>query len=275
MDNLENSVGFITGGASGIGLGVARALGQKGMTVVLADVESDTLEAARSDLISQGIQAHTEVLDVRDAGVYRDVADRTLARHGKLNFLFNNAGVGTGSAMAGDTPLDDWRWVMDVNVMGVVNGVECFLPAMRRSGEPGYIINTASLAGLVAQPGMGPYVASKFAVVGYSEVLQLELKDSNIDVSVLCPAWVKTRIAQSQRNHPDPARAARDYEGAAGGRFSQLIEAEGMSVESVSERVVAGMASKTFYIFTHADHWQFLEERLDRISSEYRQVPPD
>jgi len=274
MNSFKNTVGFITGGASGIGLGVARALGERGMTLVLADIEHDALEAARSDLSSQGIQVHTEILDVRDANAFRDVADRTLATHGKLNFLFNNAGVGAGYALSGNTPLDDWRWVMDVNVMGVVNGIECFLPAMQESGEPGYIINTASLGGLVAQPGGGPYITSKFAVVGYSEVLRLELEGSKIDVSVLCPAWVKTRIAQSLRNHPDPTRAAENYEGEAGGRYSRIIEAEGISVTSVGERVIAGMAAKNFYLFTHPSHWRFLEERISRITTEYQHILP-
>ncbi|MFK8041163.1 SDR family NAD(P)-dependent oxidoreductase [Congregibacter sp.] len=232
------------------------------------------LRAARSDLGSQGIQVQTEILYVRDANAFRDVADRTLAAHCKLNFLFNNAGVGAGYALSGNTPLDDWRWVMDVNVMGVVNGVGCFLPAMQESGEPGYSINTASLDGLEAQPGEGPYITSKFAVVGYSEVLQLELEGSNNDASVLCPAWVKTRIAQSLRNHPDPARAAKNYEGEAGGRYSRIIEAEGISVTSVRERVVAGMAAKSLYLFTHHSHWRFLEERISHNTTDCHQILP-
>ncbi|WOJ98249.1 SDR family NAD(P)-dependent oxidoreductase [Congregibacter brevis] len=275
MNNFENTVGFITGGAAGIGLGVGRALGLKGMTLVLADVEPETLATAAEELRKEGITVHTEVLDVRDADAYREVAERTLATHGKVNFLFNNAGVGGGHAPAGETPLQDWRWVVDVNVLGVVYGVEFFLPAMRASGEPCYIINTASLAGHVANPGMGAYCATKFAVVGYSETMRHELAGSDIQISVLCPAWVKTRIAQSRRNHPDAAEAA-SASGEQDGmnKIDEIIANEGISVEALTERVVAGMDSGTFYLFTHPDFWPAVQERLDRIAADYQEVIP-
>ena len=264
MDNFANTVGFITGGASGIGLGVARALGERGMTVVLADIEADTLAAAAQDLRGSGISVDSAVLDVSDAGAYRAVAERTLDRHGTLHFLFNNAGVGGGPGLA------DWRWVIDVNVMGVVHGVEFFLPAMRASGEIGYIINTASLAGHIVNPAMPAYCASKFAVVAYSEALLSELADTPIDVSVLCPAWVKTRIAQSHRNHPNPdATASGDP---AMDAIHKVIEEEGMSVEDLADRVLRGMASKTFNLFTHAEFWPEVKNRLDRIRDDYREV---
>ncbi|MDP5053701.1 MAG: SDR family NAD(P)-dependent oxidoreductase [Congregibacter sp.] len=276
MNNFTNTVGFITGGAAGIGLGVGRALGSQGMTLVLADVESDTLEQAAAELRDEGIVVFTEVLDVRDADAYKAVAERTLAQHGKVNFLFNNAGVGGGHFMAGETPLQDWRWVVDVNLLGVVYGVEFFLPAMRALGEPCYIINTASLAGHVANPGMAAYSATKFAVVGYSESLRYELEGSAVEISVLCPAWVKTRIAQSRRNHPDAAEAA----GAMGSqdgmnKIDHIIAKQGISVEALAERVVQGMASGTFYLFTHAHFWPAVKERLDRITADYQAVIPD
>jgi NAD(P)-dependent dehydrogenase (short-subunit alcohol dehydrogenase family) len=264
MDNFENTVGFITGGASGIGLGVARALGERGMTVVLADIEADTLAAAAEELRGVGITVDTAVLDVSDAGAYKAVAERTLEKHGTLHFLFNNAGVGGGPT------LEDWRWVMDVNVMGVVHGVEFFLPAMRASGQIGYIINTASLAGHIVNPAMPSYCASKFAVVAYSEALQAELADTPIDVSALCPAWVKTRIAHSHRNHPN-----RDGVDTTNPNFEavhKVIEEEGISVEELADRVLRGMASKTFNLFTHADFWPEVENRMNRIRADYREV---
>jgi len=275
MDNFENTIGFITGGAAGIGFGVGRALGLQGMTLVLADIEADTLEQAANSLRSEGVTVHTEVLDVRDADAYRAVAQRTLANHGTVNFLFNNAGVGGGHALAGETPLQDWKWVVDVNLLGVVYGVEFFLPAMRASKEPCYILNTASLAGHVTNPGMGPYCATKFAVVGYSESMRQELADSNIEISVLCPAWVKTRIAQSRRNHPDAAEAAGAATNADGmNKIDQIIANEGISVEALVQRVVTGMADGTFYLFTHANFWPVVEERLGRITRDYRKVTP-
>ncbi|MFK8043518.1 SDR family NAD(P)-dependent oxidoreductase [Congregibacter sp.] len=275
MNNFENTVGFITGGAAGIGLGVGRALGLKGMTLVLADVEPETLAKTAEDLRGEGITVHTEVLDVRDADAYREVAERTLETHGKVNFLFNNAGVGGGHAIAGETPLQDWRWVVDVNLLGVVYGVEFFLPAMRACKEPCYIINTASLAGHVSNPGMGAYCATKFAVVGYSEAMRHELAGSDIEISVLCPAWVKTRIAQSRRNHPDAAEAA-NASGEEDGmnKIDEIIANEGISVEALTERVVTGMAAGTFYLFTHPDFWPAVQERLDRITADYQEVMP-
>jgi NAD(P)-dependent dehydrogenase (short-subunit alcohol dehydrogenase family) len=264
MDNFSNTVGFITGGAAGIGLGVARALGQRGMTVVLADIEADTLDAAAADLRQSGIEVDTAVLDVSDEAAYRAVAADTLERHGAVHFLFNNAGVGGGPS------LEDWRWVMDVNVMGVVHGVEFFLPAMLDAGAPGYIINTASLAGHLVNPAMPAYCASKFAVVAYSEALHAQLASSPIDVSVLCPAWVKTRIAQSHRNHPNPS--ASDTVDPTLDAVHKIIEEEGMSVEDLADRVIRGMASKTFTLFTHGRFWPEVDKRLQRISDDYREV---
>jgi len=271
MTDYTGTVGFITGGASGIGLGVARALGQRGMTVILADIEPGTLDEATSILRDEGIAAHAEVLDVADADAYAAVARRTLDSHGAVNFLFNNAGVAAPSPMVGGR-LEDWRWTLDVNVMGVVHGVHCFLPAMLDSGKPGWVINTASLAGHSGNAGMGSYCASKFAVVGYSEVLRAELADTPIDVAVLCPAWVRTRIAEALRNHPDPSLAGRSDENL--DTISRVIAEEGISVEALAERVLRGMDERTFYLFTHADFWPLVAERLGRIREDYGAVLP-
>lgn len=271
MENFENTVGFVTGGAAGIGLGVARALGQRGMTLVLADVEEGTLADAAAALRDEGISVFTEVLDVRDVDAYKAVAEKTLARHGTIHFLFNNAGVAAPST-AGQTSIEDWRWVVDVNLLGVAYGIEFFLPAMLAAGEPGYIINTASMAGQLGNAGMGSYCATKFAVVGLSESMQQELVDSPIDVSVLCPAWVKTRIAESMRNHPNASIAASLPD--ASKEIGEIIANEGISVEALVDRVLLGMAEKTFYLFTHSDFWPVLEARLQRITADYAKVIP-
>ncbi|GAB5414287.1 MAG: hypothetical protein Cons2KO_18900 [Congregibacter sp.] len=271
MNNFENTVGFITGGAAGIGLGVAKALGEQGMTLVLADIEPQTLEATADDLRAQGIEVYTEVLDVADAEAYKAVAERTLARHKTIHFLFNNAGVAAPST-AGESTLEDWRWVVDVNLLAVAYGIEFFLPAMRASGEQGYIINTASMAGQMGMAGMGSYCATKFAVVGLSEALEQELADSPINVSVLCPAWVKTRIAESIRNHPNPSVSETIPDAAA--NIGKIIADEGISVDALVERVLRGMAENTFYLFTHGDFWPFLETRLQRIRDDYAKVLP-
>lgn len=269
MQNFKNSVGFITGGASGIGLGMARALGRRGMTVILADIEEDSLDTAAATLSDEGINVETEALDVADTEQYRSVAKRILARHTTIHFLFNNAGV-AGPSPVGASRMADWRWVMDVNLMGVVHGVELFLPAMRDSGEPAYIINTASMAGHLATAGLASYCASKFAVVGYTEVLKAELGKSNIDVSVLCPAWVKTRIAESIRNHPDAEVAAQEHDVAA--RIGKTIEDEGISVEALTDRILRGMAAKTFYLFSHPEFWEHMQARMKRLQDDYAEV---
>ncbi|MEM6301756.1 MAG: SDR family NAD(P)-dependent oxidoreductase [Pseudomonadota bacterium] len=268
MDNFEDTVGFITGGAAGIGLGVAKALGQRGMTVVLADVEQNTLAQAANDLESVGIRVETEVLNVADADAYAEVAERVFSRHGKLNFLFNNAGVACPSPATG-TNFDDWRWVVDVNLMGVVYGVELFLQRMLDSGEPGYIINTASLAGHIASPQLLSYTATKFAVVGYTEGLQAALAESPIGVSLLAPAWVKTGIAHSVRNHPSETMAAKGNEE---NPLSKLIDEQGISVDEVAERVLECMASETLHIFTHPEFWTFIDERMARIRGDHAQI---
>ena len=269
MKDFNNSTGFITGGASGIGLAMARALGNRGMTVMLADIEAETLDRAEGALRSEGIAAHSIVLDVGDPDAYARAAAQALETLGKVNFLFNNAGVGTLSP-AGQTPPRDWQWVVNVNLLGVAYGVEHFLPSMQALDEPCHVMNTASLAGHVANPGFGPYNATKFAVVGYSECLRLELADSHIGVSVLCPAWIKTRIAHSHRNHPDAERAADTTSGM--NPLAELIEAEGLPVETLIGRAIDAMADGTFHVFTHADFWPMVEERLERVRGDYRRV---
>jgi NAD(P)-dependent dehydrogenase (short-subunit alcohol dehydrogenase family) len=260
---------FITGGAAGIGLGVARALGREGVSLILADIEPDTLEDAARGLREQDYAVATEVLDVADADAYGVVARRVLEREGHVDILFNNAGVGSYS-LAGDTPMADWRWVLDVNVLGVAHGVECFLPAMLAAGSEAHIINTASMAGQLGTPGMGPYCASKFAVVGYSETLRLELAESSVGVSVLCPAWVKTRIAESHRNHPAPHADEASIDGMRS--IHAIIEEEGITVDEVAARVVEGIRDDTFYLFTHPEFWPPLEERLAGIQRDYRRI---
>ncbi|MEM1142255.1 MAG: SDR family NAD(P)-dependent oxidoreductase [Pseudomonadota bacterium] len=269
MQNFENTVGFITGGAGGIGLGVARAVGLRGMHVILADLDAQNLANSAEALSNEGISVATEILDVTDTDRFASIADSVFAQHGKLNFLFNNAGVACPSPPTG-TNFADWRWVIDVNLMGVVRGVELFLQRMLDSGEPGYIINTASLAGHVASPEMGSYTATKFAVVGYSESLRMGLADTPIDVSVLAPAWVKTRIAHSMRNHPDKHVAEQSAQSE--NPIAKVIEQEGISVDELASRVIDCMASKTLHIFSHPEFWPLVEKRLSRVRTDYAQL---
>ena len=269
LREFKDTVGFITGGASGIGLAAAEALGKRGMKLMLADIEADTLARAVEGLRSKGITAEGLPLDVADSAAYESVTRQTLEHFGKVNFLFNNAGVGS-FAMAGATPIADWQWVVNVNLLGVAHGIEYFLPSMQALNEPCHIVNTASMAGHVGVAGMGPYNATKFAVVGYSESLRDQLAETHIKVSVLCPAFVKTRIADSRRNHPngstdqhlDPVE--RDV--------AELIAETGMETSQLMDIFMAGIEQDRFYLFSHADFWPVLEERLERIRQDYAAV---
>ena len=267
MKDFANKVGFITGGASGIGYAVAEAMAKRGMALMIVDIEASALEEAAAQLATYDVQIETAVLDVSDLETYQKVAQQTLDHFGKVNFLFNNAGVGSG-AISGTGGIEDWRWTVEVNLMGVVYGVESFLPGMRDSGEPCHIVNTASMAGFLAAPGMGSYTATKFAVVGYSETLEVELADSPIGVSVLCPAWVKTRINESRRNHPDGQGVSAEESDRAR-EITELIKNEGMEPSEIAELVVRGIENDELYLFSHADFWPIMEKRLERVKAAY------
>jgi len=267
MKDFASKVGFITGGASGIGYAVAEAMAKRGMALMIVDIEEDTLAEAAAKLAAYDVQIETAVLDVSDLEAYQAVAKQTLDHFGKVNFLFNNAGVGSG-AIAGTGGIDDWRWTVEVNLMGVVYGIESFLPGMRDSGESCHIVNTASMAGFMAAPGMGSYTATKFAVVGYSETLEVELADYPIGVSVLCPAWVKTRINESRRNHPD-GQGMSVEESDRAREITALIENEGMEPSEIADLVVRGVENDELYLFSHADFWPLMEKRLERVKAAY------
>lgn len=269
MHKFQDTVGFITGAASGIGLAAAEALGERGMALMLTDIEKDTLQTAAQGLRAKGMEIESAVLDVSDYAAYQAVAKRALERFGKINFLFNNAGVGSFSP-AGSTPMADWRWVVNVNLLGVAHGVECILPAMEALSEPCHIVNTASIAGHLGLAGMGPYNATKFAVVGYSESLRDQLAGSHIAISVLCPAFVKTRIAESRRNHPDGNSQPQQNDGDVD--VANIIEEGGMELSQLMEIVMDGIEKERFYLFSHPDYWPVLEERLDRIRQDYAAV---
>lgn len=267
MKDFASKVGFITGGASGIGYAVAEAMAKRGMALMIVDIEADALAEAAAKLAAYDVQIETAVLDVSDLEAYQAVAKQTLDHFGKVNFLFNNAGIGSG-AIAGTGGIDDWRWTVEVNLMGVVYGIESFLPGMRDSGESCHIVNTASMAGFMAAPGMGSYTATKFAVVGYSETLEVELADSPIGVSVLCPAWVKTRINESRRNHPD-GQGMSVEESDRAREITALIENEGMEPSEIADLVVRGVENDELYLFSHADFWPLMEKRLERVKAAY------
>ena len=190
-------------------------------------------------------------------------ADRAWSHFGGVQVVCNNAGVGGGGGPLDQARTEDWDWVLDVNLKGVINGLLAFLPPMRDAGKGGHIVNTASLAGLIAPPGMGGYVTTKFAVVGLSETLKQDLEPHGIGVSVLCPGFVSTNIHQSARNRqprfgessPDPERLS---------MVRELVEG-GIDPAIIGQRVLQAVRNNEFYIFTHPEAREAVEERMNRI----------
>jgi NAD(P)-dependent dehydrogenase (short-subunit alcohol dehydrogenase family) len=260
---LKGKTAVITGGASGIGLATARAFAAAGANLVLGDIEPEPLEAAVEDLkkTTGVIGVATDVAKEADVIALRDAA---VAEFGTAHLVFNNAGVGAGGAIG--TPKAIWDWVLRVNVDGVVNGINTFVPLFMEQDE-GHVVSTASLAGLGGVPGMGAYCASKFAVVGISESLfhELSMRGSKVGVSVLCPGFVRTRIAESFRNIPDElksygeSREARD-----GGAIVSDIVAQGIDPSLVGDAVTKAVLANEFWIFTHEKAaLRTTEQRLD------------
>lgn len=273
LTSLAGKTAFITGGANGIGLGIAKALVAQGANVMLADINAERLEAASNAL---GENADSVICDVTDAGAIKTAADKTIERFGKVHIVVNNAGVGSGGA-PGETSLDDWRWVVNVNFLAVVYGVEIFVPLIKSHGEGGYIINTASMAGHVANPLTGgPYNSTKYAVVGYSETLRAQLAGENIGCSVLCPGWVDTDIHKS--GFRAPSNDGLDVEAAMTSPEFQAMDAvlkSGLSADVVGEWTVESMLAERMYIFTHPEMLPAIEARLSAVRSDYQACAED
>jgi NAD(P)-dependent dehydrogenase (short-subunit alcohol dehydrogenase family) len=266
MENLQGKVAVVTGAASGIGKAVAtRAVGE-GMKVVLADIEENALKEATDELGSNGADVIGAVTDVSDLASVIELRDRALREFGAVHLVHNNAGVGTGGPIW-EVPEEDWRWILGVNLWGVVHGITAFVPLLIEQGE-GHVVNTASIAGLTTAPFLGPYNATKQAVVAISETLYKDLQGSGVSgvgVSVLCPGFVVTRIGESDRNRPSWA-PGREVEGAEDmrGLIQDLVNT-GIPPEQVAERVLDAVRTNTFYILTHPELRGALAARFDDI----------
>lgn len=265
MQDFRGKTAFITGGASGIGLAMAEAFGRQGMNVMLADIEEKALAAAVEGLREKQIKAEGVITDVARRAALKEAADETVAKFGKVHVVCNNAGVAVGGAIE-DVPDADWDWIIDVNLKGVVYGMELFTPLIDKHGEGGHFVNTASMAGMVSPPNLEPYCATKFAVVAMSEGWAGQLAAKNIGVSVLCPGFVKTRIHESRRNRQETAYGA-DASANDIGAGSVTSEAvlSGIPPEAVANRVVEAIRDNDLYVFTHVEFKPFLQARFQRI----------
>lgn len=263
MKELRDKVAFITGGASGLGLGMAKAFGREGMKVMIADIEQAALTRAVQELKDSQVRAEGVLCDVSSRGALREAALKTIATFGKVHVVCNNAGVGAGGPM-GSYDERDWQWSIDVNLFGVVHGMEVFAPLIESHGEGGHFVNTASMAGWLGVPNMEPYCASKFAVVAMSEGWAMQLNPKNIGVSILCPGFVQTRIHESQRNKPARYGSAENVQLGLGQSREQAaaLVNSGIPVEPVANRVVEAIRDNDLYVFTHVEYRPLVEMRM-------------
>jgi NAD(P)-dependent dehydrogenase (short-subunit alcohol dehydrogenase family) len=270
MRDLKGKVAVVTGAASGIGRAMAERFAREGMKVVLADVEKKALEETVGAIAKSGTEAWGVVTDVSRREDVEALARKTFELHGGAHVLCNNAGVGAGG-MSYEQPLSDWEWTIGVNLWGVIHGIRAFVPRMIEQGE-GHVVNTASMAGLISAPGMGAYCASKHAVVAISECLFHELTlaaGGKVKVSVLCPGWVKTNIADAERNRPEslkgrPAGQRGPQEQMMETMMRQLI-AGGMPPSEVADMVLAAIREERFWILTHPKMKKAVEVRAHGI----------
>lgn len=276
MEQFENKVAVVTGAASGIGRAMADALAAQGMKLVIADIEPGPLEDAAQSLRATGADVFAVTADVSRAADVERIGEAAIDVFGALHVACNNAGVG-GGGVTWEIDEATWDWVLGVNLMGVVHGIRAFTPRIIASGG-GHVVNTASMAGLTSPAFMGPYNASKHAVVTISESMFIELQmlHPEVGVSVLCPGWVRTRIAESDRNRPVGVTTSvpAGGDGEAGPvdaeALKSMIEsfvAEGLQPAAVAALVVDAIRTRRFWILTHPEWQSMVRDRVDRILS--------
>jgi NAD(P)-dependent dehydrogenase (short-subunit alcohol dehydrogenase family) len=270
MRELAGKTAFVTGGASGIGLALGRAFAQAGMKVMLADIEADALAAAVKSLEKVGPSARGVICDVADPSSVERAAKASYEAFGKVHVVCNNAGVAAGGGID-NISLDNWRWVLDVNLMGVLHGIRSFLPHIRGHGEGGHFVNTASMAGMQSGLGFSPYGTSKFAVVSMSEGLAAQVRPLGIGVSVLCPSFVRTRIGKSGRNRPQrygptPSLDPNSPAAVVVAEIASRLQA-GLDPAAVAERVLDAIRNDELYVFTHPNMRGEVDERFAAIQA--------
>jgi NAD(P)-dependent dehydrogenase (short-subunit alcohol dehydrogenase family) len=278
MQQLEDRVAVVTGGASGIGLALAERFARAGMKLVLADIEAAPLEATARELVAQGARVATRITDVSAADDVEGLRDVALDAFGAVHVVCNNAGVAGGFGPAWTLSEKDWTYTLGPNLWGVIHGVRIFTPLLVAQGE-GHIVNTASMAGLVSGANMAAYNVTKQGVVALSETLFEDLRNagSEVGVSVLCPAFVRTRIWDAERNRPEalrnPVRAGETSTPAPEG-LKAIIEG-GMEAGRVADAVHDAILAKQLYVLTHPATGRHLQRRVETILSGRNPSPPD
>lgn len=268
MDQFHKQVAVITGGASGIGFGLAERFAKEGMRIVLADIEQATLDRAVAKLRESGAEAIGVRTDVSDIDSVRALAKATLDAYGAVHILCNNAGVQV-TAPTWQIPLSEWKWALGVNLWGVIHGVHVFVPIMLKQNEPAHIVNTSSMAGLISAPMMSCYSVTKHSVVTLSETLAMELKQSGapIGVSVLCPGFVQTELHESDRNRPatdEVDTLTPEFRAAIKQSVASLVTS-GKQPSEIADFVLAGIRDNRLHLLTHPELVPVFENRAQRI----------
>jgi len=264
IKNFHGKTAFITGAASGVGLGIARTLARAGSNIALGDIDMSSLAQARDEIEALGVTARAYLLDVSDRAQMYEVADAVERDFGKVHIVCNNAGVGSGAPTLDETPDEIFDWMFAVNTMGPINGFKAFAGKLRKHGEGGHIVNTASIAGVRIAPGMnnGIYAATKFAVVALSFAMQDAMAPHHIGVSVLCPAGVDTNIYRAGRVRPQ--RFGGPFEREIHPVMASLLK-QGLSPDHVGDYVKRAIHDGDFFIFTHPETREWVMEWHARV----------
>ena len=273
IKDFKGKTAVLTGAGSGFGLEVARIGARLGMNLVLADVQQDALDKAAAELKAAGAEVLAQQLDVSDAAQMEHLAQRVRERFGAPHLVFNNAGVGSGG-LVWESTVQDWRWVLGVNLWGVIHGVRLFTPMMLEAAQKdpawrGHIVNTASMAGLLNPPNMGVYNVSKHAVVSLSETLyqDLSLVTDQVGASVLCPFFVPTGIQHSERNRPGDLAAAKPTRSQLIGQAmtDKAVSSGKVTAAEVAQLVFDAVAAGQFYIYSHPKAIASVQTRLEDV----------
>jgi NAD(P)-dependent dehydrogenase (short-subunit alcohol dehydrogenase family) len=268
MTSFEGRVAVVTGGGSGIGRALALALARERARVVVADIsEADAAETVRL-VAAAGADGLAIRTDVADRGQVNALADRVFDRYGATHVLCNNAGVVVHGGLEAAT-WEDWQWVVGVNLWGVVHGLLAFVPRMIAGGEGGHVVNTASMAGLIASQGLGVYNTTKYAVVGLSETLAKDLRPHGIGVTVVCPMGVATRIRQAGRNRPDALRNAPSAQE----QGEMTLIGRTLDPDDVASQTLAAVRAGVLHVITHDEALEPLRRRFGRLEEAIRRRP--
>jgi NAD(P)-dependent dehydrogenase (short-subunit alcohol dehydrogenase family) len=270
MKELKGKVAAVTGAASGLGRSMALAFAAEGMDVALADVDEVSLSTVQEEILAKDVRAITLKVDVSQAAQVEGFRDQALTRLGGLHVVCNNAGV-SPLGPVWENSVADWQWILGVNLWGVIHGVRAFAPHLIAQDE-GHIVNTASVAGLITPPGSGAYNVTKHAVVALSESLQHDLRERNsrVGVSVLCPAYVPTRITESERSRPKELAVAKKSPEtlAREAMLKKAVTSGKVSADQVAQAVVAAIKEERFYILTHPKIKGAIQARVEDILDE-------